>query len=123
MCLRVFLLRILSAIVLGTIIAAGPAAAQESGVSDVVRTLRAEGFQVTRIGRTWLGRIRIEAENNSSTREVIVSRSTGEILQDATFPGTSRPRFGRNLRDDPDSAGAREGSGPQRFEIEGLGGD
>lgn len=121
--LRVHLLRIVSAIVIATITAAGPAAAQETDVSDVVRTLRAEGFQVTRIGRTWLGRIRIEAKDEDTLREVILSRSTGEILQDATFPGEKPPRFGRNPKDDPNSAGSREGSGPQQFEIEGLGGE
>ena len=54
-------------------------------VQDMIKILESEGFVVTDIGRTFLGRIRIEAVSDGFVREVILSRSTGEIRQDAVF--------------------------------------
>ena len=66
------------------LLAPAPAATAET-VADMLRTLESEGFVVTDIGRTFLGRIRIEAVSDGYVREVILSRSTGEIKQDAIF--------------------------------------
>ncbi len=63
--------------------AATPAGAET--VQDVIRTLQSEGYTVTEVGRTFLGRIRVEAVLGDVRREVILSRSTGEIKQDAIF--------------------------------------
>ena len=51
-------------------------------VDRVIAMLQAEGYTQFEIERTWLGRIRIEAENGSQEREIVLNRSTGEILRD-----------------------------------------
>lgn len=66
--------------------------AQDAGMDEVVWLLRSEGYEVTEISRTLLGRIRIEATNGAFDREVIISRSTGEIRYDSVYaklPGTA----------------------------------
>lgn len=64
---------------------AGGAPAQQLGTQDVIWLLRSEGYEITEVGRTWLGRIRIEATNGANDREVIISRSTGEIRYDQVY--------------------------------------
>ncbi|MEL6644794.1 MAG: hypothetical protein AAFQ79_12740 [Pseudomonadota bacterium] len=61
------------------------APAQQTGPQDVIWLLRSEGYEITDVGRTWLGRIRIEATNGANDREVIISRSTGEIRYDQVY--------------------------------------
>lgn len=62
--------------------------AQNSGTEDVVWLLRSEGYEITEISRTLLGRIRIAATNGTFDREVIISRSTGEIRYDGVSAKT-----------------------------------
>lgn len=54
-------------------------------VSDkVVANLRAQGFEVVQMDRTWLGRMWILARNDEVQREVVFNPVTGEILRDYT---------------------------------------
>lgn len=51
-------------------------------VDRVVSMLQSEGYQNIEVERTWLGRIRVEAEKGEFEREIVLNRSTGEILRD-----------------------------------------
>ncbi len=60
---------------------ASPAWASPS-VDKIIAQLRAQGYTEIEVGRTWLGRIHIEAENETREREIILNQRTGEILRD-----------------------------------------
>ncbi len=75
---------LLAAALLG--LAPGPAAAQDP-VDDIVARLKSEGFAVEQVEQTMLGRIRIEAVRDGERREIVVDRSTGEILRDYVDEG------------------------------------
>ncbi|SHG49247.1 hypothetical protein [Cognatishimia maritima] len=51
-------------------------------VDRIISQLRTEGFEIFETERTWLGRIRIEAEKGNLEREIVINRSTGEVLRD-----------------------------------------
>lgn len=51
-------------------------------VDRIVSMLQSEGYHRIEIERTWLGRIRIEAEKGEQEREIVLNRSSGEILRD-----------------------------------------
>jgi nucleoside diphosphate kinase len=55
--------------------------AQQS-YADVIVALENTGYRVVDMRSTFLGRLRIRAQNREHMREVIVSRSTGEIMSD-----------------------------------------
>ena len=61
------------------------AQAQMEIADPIVARIEAEGFFVTDIHRTWLGRILITAEDADHLREVVLNRTTGEILRDRLF--------------------------------------
>lgn len=66
-----------------TLVAALSGAAQaETRVEAIARHLAEQGYHDIEIGRTFLGRARIEAEKNGMEREIIVNPRTGEILRD-----------------------------------------
>jgi len=81
-----------------TVTLATPSFAQSSGQSqtiaegsivvasleyqNVISDLRSDGYKIVKVSRTLLGRIRILARNKVHTREVVVSRTTGEIKRD-----------------------------------------
>ena len=56
--------------------------AQNRDYGDVVRGLEAVDYQIEDVTTTLLGRTRITANNGEHRREVIVSRTTGEVLSD-----------------------------------------
>ncbi len=58
------------------------ALAQNRTYLDVVAGLEAEGYVIKDIQTTWLGRIKILAASRANLREVVVSRTTGEIMSD-----------------------------------------
>lgn len=58
------------------------ALAQNRSYLDVVASLEAEGYVIKDIQTTWLGRIKILAASRANLREVVVSRTTGEIMSD-----------------------------------------
>lgn len=51
----------------------------------IIEQLKAEGYVSFETERTWLGRIRIEAGKDNLEREIVLNRSSGEILRDYTF--------------------------------------
>lgn len=58
-----------------------PVAAQP--VDDQIRAaLVAQGYAIVSMERTWLGRLRVVAENGEIRREIVVHMSTGEVLRD-----------------------------------------
>mmetsp|Transcript_57 Transcript_57/g.137 ORF Transcript_57/g.137 Transcript_57/m.137 type:complete len:124 (-) Transcript_57:1393-1764(-) len=63
-------------------VANASAARAETRVEAIARHLAEQGYQDMEIGRTFLGRVWIEAEKNGLEREIIVNPRTGEILRD-----------------------------------------
>jgi len=49
---------------------------------DVIANLENSGYRIIDMRSTFLGRIKLRADNSIHQREVVVSRSTGEILSD-----------------------------------------
>lgn len=49
---------------------------------DVIANLEGTGYQIVDMRSTFLGRIKLRARNAIHMREIVVSRSTGEILSD-----------------------------------------
>ncbi len=62
-----------------------PAQAQESVADDVIARIEAEGYSVDEVKRSWLGRIVITASDHDELREVVLNRTSGEILRDQRF--------------------------------------
>ena len=59
------------------------ALAEPKLVSDPwVKQLKRDGYGDIRIERTFLGRVRIVAERDEVQREIVLNRSTGEVLRD-----------------------------------------
>ena len=79
-----------------------------AGIADVwVRQLQLDGYEEITVSRTWLGRMRIVAEKKDVTREIILNRSTGEVLRDYSRAGDGTLRlplgFTVSLDDDDDN--------------------
>lgn len=71
--------RLLACLLLVTL--SGPALART--VEDrLISGLKAQGYVVLEDGFTWLGRLRIVAENATYHREIVVNPETGEVLRD-----------------------------------------
>ncbi|MBR2655060.1 MAG: hypothetical protein IKD58_00965 [Loktanella sp.] len=65
--------------------------AQSRTLDDVVFQLQVAGYEIEDITRTFLGRLRIIALNEGTRREIIMSRSTGEIFSDTVSSITTTP--------------------------------
>lgn len=83
--MKAHLLRIALALTLALAGSTGMARAGQDFTTPVVTRLEDEGFAVTRIKRTWLGRILIVSQNGEYLREVVINPHTGEILRDKLF--------------------------------------
>ena len=68
--------------------------AAADGYLLVASELEQSGYRIVSITRTMLGRIRITARSGRHEREVIVSRSTGEVLRDMITKEIGAPRRG-----------------------------
>jgi hypothetical protein len=53
-------------------------------VHAVLQSLTDDGYAIVSVQRTWLGRIRIEANTEKLHREIVMNPLTGEILRDIT---------------------------------------
>lgn len=61
--------------------------AAEASVADgVIARIQSEGYTVTEVRRSWLGRIVITADNPQGQREIVLNRTSGEVLRDQRFP-------------------------------------
>lgn len=95
-----------------------PAHAQAAFVEDMVARIEAEGYVIAEIGRSWLGRIVITAYNASDLREVVLNRTSGEILRDQRFPNENaereppeQPAIGTGEPGNPGGPGGGGGAG------------
>lgn len=82
--------------------------AAESRAQSIARQLNQQGYSEITVSRTWLGRMRIEAQKGEVEREIIVNRRTGEILRDYTHTDRSDQTLPRAQRDS--STDARRGN-------------
>ena len=48
----------------------------------LVASLTAQGYAIVEEGYTWLGRLRIVADNGVLRREIVINPGTGEVLRD-----------------------------------------
>lgn len=62
--------------------AAATVAALADPSEAVQQQLQAQGYTITDVGRTWLGRVRIEAQLGRYRREVVLDPTTGEVRRD-----------------------------------------
>ncbi|MDX1782251.1 MAG: hypothetical protein R3256_13175, partial [Thalassovita sp.] len=60
----------------------GTAALAQDFKAIVVEQLKSAGFTEIRVSRTWLGRVRVIAQNDKFRRELILNPRTNEILRD-----------------------------------------
>lgn len=58
------------------------AALAQSVEQQVISALEAQGYRVLELHDTWLGRLRVIAENTEVRRELVFNPGTGEILRD-----------------------------------------
>lgn len=68
----------------------GAGGALADPVDEILAEIREQGFTIVRVQRTWLGRVRIIAENASYRREVVIDPTTGEIRRDLLNPRRGR---------------------------------
>lgn len=80
-------------------------------IEEIISQLQAQGYSDVSVSRTWLGRIRIEAESGTHEREIVFNQRTGEILRD----------YWEELEDEEDDEngdGEGEGDGDEPGETE-----
>jgi hypothetical protein len=70
---------------LGVTLACAIPAQAQSMADPVVNALRRQGYTGLSVSRTWLGRLRITAENGERQREIILNGRTGEVLRDVIY--------------------------------------
>ena len=90
---------------------------QADRVQSVIAQLEAEGYQVTGVRRSWLGRIIITAlDADSDLREVVLNRASGEILRDRVFVSSNTKSKAGEGRPDPERPDPErpERNGPDR---------
>ena len=81
----------------------------------VIAALEEQGYQVTRVRKTWLGRVQIRARAGDLRREIVLNPNTGEVLRDYVETigrddddrraGSGR-HSGRDDDDDDDNSGS-----------------
>ncbi len=94
-----------------------PALAQTDVTAPVVQMLQNEGYKVSEVRRTWLGRILIVAKKGRTLREVVLNRRSGAILNDQVFnensdANTPSNPTGLGTPDPGDMGGPGGSSGP-----------
>lgn len=88
---------------------AAPLIAQQA-YQSVIAALRKEGYRVTEVRRTLLGRIRIIVRNGKYVREVIVSPNTGEVKSDRVVTFLTTDASGNVVETQPGRAGQSQGN-------------
>lgn len=56
--------------------------AQARTEADLIAALELQGYQIDSVRRTLLGRVVIKARNDTNIREIVMSRSRGDVLSD-----------------------------------------
>jgi hypothetical protein len=87
-------------------------------VGGLLSELCARGFSIVEVKRTFLGRFRIVAENSSITREIVLTRKTGEILRVITTRNAHHdqdpsPASNAQTKSEPSKPGQQGGGGGQ----------
>jgi uncharacterized membrane protein YgcG len=106
--------RLLTSTALVLVLWQQPALAGTEIADPVIAQIQAEGYTISDVTRTWLGRIVITAQMDSSQREIVLNRTTGEVLRDRMFPqgpqsnGAAMPATGMPAAP---SSGSMGGSG------------
>jgi hypothetical protein len=60
-----------------------PAVAEVGDIRHRIEAaLVAQGYSIVSVERTWLGRLRIVAQNSEIQREIVLHMTTGEVLRD-----------------------------------------
>jgi len=90
--------------ILSLVLAAPAFADGASSVRAWIAELQASGYTEIEESRTWLWRIRITAERGDIIREIILDRTTGEVLRDISRAedGDVRHPFEEDDGDDDD---------------------
>ncbi|SFR59333.1 hypothetical protein [Litoreibacter janthinus] len=108
-----------SASILTVLCLTSAAYAQDTVADAVVARLQSNGYTVTEVRRSWLGRIVITAQSETNEREVVLNRTSGEILRDQTFAVTSpstgapaRPTSSKGGKPGPKGPATPDGSAP-----------
>lgn len=80
--------------------------AQAEIYDPFITQLRDQGYGEITVGRTWLGRIVINAQRADIAREIVLNARTGEILGDQAnlIGGPVAPRVSQDDNDDDDDA-------------------
>ncbi len=82
---RHFLGQTAASLFLAGLVLTGPVSAA-TFAEGVIAQLTRQGFAAIASETTWLGRVRITAERNGGTREIVLNPRTGEILRDIWTP-------------------------------------
>lgn len=78
--------RLASALLIVGICTSSPVFAGSDVAAPVLAQVQQQGYTVSEVRRTWLGRVLITARNDSHLREVVLNRTTGQVLRDQLFP-------------------------------------
>lgn len=95
--------------------------------APVIARIESEGFTISSVRRTLLGRTLIVSQNGMALREVVLNRFTGEILRDRQFPldenaRTAPATSATGNTNNAGSAGAGAGNGAGAGGTGGVGG-
>ena len=82
----------------------GAAIAQTDFATPMVDQIEADGFTVTKVKRTLLGRTLIVSKNAQGLRETVLNPHTGAILRDRVF--TPSPQGGPGMASSGSAGGA-----------------
>ncbi len=91
----------LAAAVFLTLLSAAPGLAADLS-NRIIASLESQGYTIVERGFTFLGRLRVVAENEEYHRELVFNSGTGEILRDYAMP--MAVYLANQLRDSRDSS-------------------
>ncbi|MDQ7079233.1 MAG: hypothetical protein Q9M41_01040 [Paracoccaceae bacterium] len=103
---------------------AGGAFAQTGNkmIDEMIAQLRSQGYTQFQVGRTFFGRIRIDALSKTGAREVIMNRYTGEVLRDADMSAHRAEMLAEMAKNHEGVIGGMSGSGNMGGSGNGMGG-
>ncbi len=58
---------------------------QRNAYIQTINMLDADGYRITRVDRTFLNRIMVQATKGQIRREIVISQATGMVLRDVIF--------------------------------------